>query len=170
MARLVIKFIKSLFIIFLSLAALGSLGLWYVGAWRLVFPSHHHDTIAPALPSNMQSPSILVFSKTNSFRHDEGIEAGAAALRSIASRNGWEVFHTENGAVFNDSDLAEFDAVVFMNASGEMLSTTQEQALQNRLETGGWLGIPGCKARAVYTAMGHSRESFRAREVVILLE
>jgi hypothetical protein len=105
MARLMLKFIKSLLIIMLPLAALGSLGLWYLGAWRLVFPSHHHDTAAPARPANTQGPSLLVFSKTNSFRHDEGIEAGAVALRSIAARKGWNVFHTENGAVFNGSDL-----------------------------------------------------------------
>ncbi len=54
----------------------------------------------------------------------------------------WGVFHTENGAVFNASDLARFAAVVFLNASGDVLDEAQEHAFQAWLEAGGgWLGI-----------------------------
>jgi type 1 glutamine amidotransferase len=52
------------------------------------------------------------------------------------------MFHTENGAVFNSADLQQFEAVVFLNASGDMLSDEQEKAFQQWLKTGGgWLGI-----------------------------
>jgi uncharacterized protein len=85
---------------------------------------------------------VLVFSKTNSFRHDEGIAGGAKVLHAIATHHHWGIVHTENGAVFNKSDLARFDAVVFLNASGDMLSEDQEHAFQSWLEAGGgWLGI-----------------------------
>ena len=116
--------------------------VWNVGAWNLLFPSREHDTVAPAIPAGVVSPAILVFSKTNSFRHKEGIAGGAKALQSIAARHKWGVFHTENGAVFNESDLARFAAVVFLNASGDVLNEAQEQAFQSWLEAGGgWLGI-----------------------------
>lgn len=137
-----IKFFKLLLISLMTLVLLGMAGLWYVGAWRIVFPSHQHDTVAPVIPASVTGPSILVFSKTNSFRHKEGIEAGGRALGSIASHKGWGVFHTENGAVFNAADLARFDAVVFLNATGDMLSEAQERAFTIWLEAGGgWLGI-----------------------------
>ncbi|MCB1688764.1 MAG: ThuA domain-containing protein [Halioglobus sp.] len=121
----------------LSLAA-----IWKIGAWNLVFPNTSHDTVAPAIPASLATPAVLVFSKTNGFRHVEGIAGGAKALESIASTHKWGMFHTENGAVFNERDLARFDVVVFLNASGDMLSDEQESAFQSWLTAGGgWLGI-----------------------------
>jgi len=116
--------------------------IWRIGAWNLFFPSQQHDTVAPAIPASLASPAVLVFSKTNSFRHDEGIAGGAKALQAIAARHQWGMFHTENGAVFNESDLARFAAVVFLNASGDVFNEEQERAFQSWIEAGGgWLGI-----------------------------
>jgi type 1 glutamine amidotransferase len=123
-------------------AVLSLVTIWNVGAWNLIFPSHQHDTVAPAIPAGLVSPAILVFSKTNSFRHKEGITGGTRALQSIAARHEWGMFLTENGAVFNERDLARFDAVVFLNASGDVLNDEQELAFQSWLQAGGgWLGI-----------------------------
>lgn len=116
--------------------------LWYSGAWNIVFPSSHHDTQAPKISADLSSPAIIVFSKTNSFRHVEGIEGGQRAIKQIAKGNGWGIFLTENGAVFNPQDLNKFSSVVFLNASGDMLNEAQEQAFQQWLEAGGgWVGI-----------------------------
>ncbi|MFL3653720.1 MAG: ThuA domain-containing protein, partial [Halioglobus sp.] len=120
-------------ILLLSLLVVGVslVVVWQVGAWNLVFPSHHHDTVAPAIPSEMLSPSVLVFSKTNSFRHAEGIAGGIKALQTITGNQQWGIFHTENGAVFNENDLTRFDVVVFLNASGDVLSDEQEDEFQS---------------------------------------
>ena len=60
----------------------------------------------------------------------------------IGLGQGWGTFSTENGAVFNEQDLQRFDTVIFLNASGDMLSPSQEQAFQAWLTAGGgWLGI-----------------------------
>lgn len=135
----ILKFLL-LLIVFLALAA-GAL-LWFSGAWNVFFPSSAHDTRAPWVPAELASPAVLVFSKTNGFRHVEGIDAGNRALAGIARGNGWGIFASENGAVFNEEDLKRFDAIVFLNASGDMLSDPQEQAFQRWLEAGGgWLGI-----------------------------
>jgi len=124
-----------------AVAAAG-VAIWKVGAWHLVFPSHQHDTVAPVIPDGLASPAILVFSKTNAFRHREGIAGGLKALQSIAANHQWGMFATENGAVFNEHDLARFQAVVFLNASGDILSGPQQAAFQSWLQAGGgWLGI-----------------------------
>jgi len=116
--------------------------IWQLGAWNLVFPSTQHDTVAPALPAELRSPAVLVFSKTNAFRHKEGIAAGASYLEKISLQRGWGYFHTENGAVFNTQDLSRFQAIVFLNASGDILDAAQEQAFQQWLQGGGgWLGV-----------------------------
>jgi type 1 glutamine amidotransferase len=136
------KIIKILLLIVVVCVAIAAASIWKVGAWHLLFPSHQHDTVAPALPNNLASPAILVFSKTNSFRHDDGIAGGHKALESIAAHHQWGMFYTENGAVFNEHDLARFAVVVFLNASGDMLSEQQEAVFQSWLQAGGgWLGI-----------------------------
>jgi hypothetical protein len=132
-----IVLVLALVVIGLSLAA-----IWQIGAWNLVFPNHQHDAVAPVIPSDIEAPAILVFTKTNGFRHKEGIAGGLKALQSITRDEQWGMFHTENGAVFNTEDLARFDVVVFLNASGDMLSDQQELEFQSWLEAGGgWLGI-----------------------------
>lgn len=136
------KILKIVALLVLLGVALALVSIWSVGAWHLVFPSHQHDTVAPVIPADLASPAILVFSKTNSFRHREGIAGGTKALQDITAKHQWGMFHTENGAVFNKQDLARFDVVVFLNASGDILDEAQEQAFQSWLESGGgWLGM-----------------------------
>jgi type 1 glutamine amidotransferase len=136
------KFLKILLLIVVVGVALALVSIWKVGAWHLVFPSQNHDTVAPAIPNDLAAPAVLVFSKTNSFRHNEGIAGGAKALQEIAAQRKWGLFHTENGAVFNARDLAKFDVVVFLNASGDILNDEQESAFESWLQAGGgWLGI-----------------------------
>ncbi len=107
------------------------------GAWGAFFPSSDHDIEAPELPAGLSAPAILVFTKTNGFRHTEAIEAGVPLLQEIAARRGWSLFHTENGAIFNDAQLARFAAVVFHNASGDLLNEAQEGAFKRYLAAGG---------------------------------
>ncbi|MEM1114274.1 MAG: ThuA domain-containing protein [Pseudomonadota bacterium] len=136
------KMLKGLALTVLVLL-LGFLGFaWYIGAWNLVVPSTDHDRTPPVLPDDLAQPAILVFSKTNGFRHKDGIAGGQRAMKSIAKQWRYGLFLTENGAVFNQADLARFQAVIFLNATGDMLSREQEQAFEVWLEDGGgWLGI-----------------------------
>jgi type 1 glutamine amidotransferase len=100
------------------------------------------DTIAPVLPDDPGSPALLVFSKTNGFRHKEGIPAGRKILQAIAAKNGWSVYITENGAVHNPEQLARFSAVVWANTSGTVLTVEQQSALRDYIESGGgFIGI-----------------------------
>ncbi len=136
------RFVRLLFLLGALTLASGLAYAYAVGAWHSLFPSTAHDSVEPYLPPDLQSPAVLVFSKTNGFRHKDGIVAGRAAIEQIARGQGWQAFFTENGAVFNTAQLAAFDAVVFMNATGDMLSRQQQTAFQNWLEAGGgWLGL-----------------------------
>ena len=136
------KFLKILVLLTSIMAMVALAAIWQVGAWNLVFPSVHHDTVAPQLPSSLASPGILLFTKTNGFRHRDGITGGAAFLEGAARERGWGIFHTENGAIFNERDLQRFQVVIFLNASGDMLSAEQEAAFEAWLQDGGgWLGV-----------------------------
>ncbi len=127
-----------------ALLAACTLALFSCGDLRAFFPSHEHDTAAPTLPADLRAPALLVFTKTNGFRHEEAIPAGVALIEEIAKRRGWSVFHTENGAVFNDEQLAKFQATVWHQTSGDVLSEAQRASFQRWLEAGGgWVGIHG---------------------------
>lgn len=139
---MLIRLLKWLLGLGLALVLISLAAIWYIGAWNIVFPSSRHDTVPPVLPMDLGDTAILVFSKTNSFRHKDGIPGGNALLRSLAENNGWGHFATENGAVFNAKDLQSFSVVVFNSASGDMLSAEQETAFQDWLQAGGgWVGI-----------------------------
>jgi len=112
--------------------------------YRLFVGLHVYETEPPVLPDDLPRPAILVFSKTNGFRHEEAIPAANAMLQEIARERGWGVYLTENGATFNPEQLARFDAVVFNNVSGDVFNAEQRQALRTYVEGGGgFLGIHG---------------------------
>lgn len=123
----------------------GLVFVWWIGAWGILFPSHHHETTPPVLADGFGDGAdlrVLVYSKTNAFRHGEGIAAAHTLFDALASSEHWAVFHTENSAVFDRELLERFDVVVFANASGDHASDDQEAAFRGWLEAGGgWLGI-----------------------------
>lgn len=101
-----------------------------------------YETTPPQVPADLPRPAILVFSKTNGFRHEEAIPAGNLLLAKIAKDNGWGYFQTENGATFSPELLKHFDAVVFNNTSGDVFTPDQRAAFKAFLENGGgYLGI-----------------------------
>ncbi|MET0374064.1 MAG: ThuA domain-containing protein [Rhizorhabdus sp.] len=103
---------------------------------------HVYETTPPELPAAISRPAILVFSKTNAFRHEEAIPAANALFAGLAKANGWGLFQTENGATFRPEILARFDAVVFNNVSGDVFKPEQRAAFKAFVERGGgFVGI-----------------------------
>ena len=112
------------------------------GVWNLVFPSRSHETKAPALPVDLARPAVLLFTKTNSFRHVDAIEAMVPLFVELVAKQGGALFHSENSALFSPEHLKRFDVVVFGNASGDTLSDEQDAAFAHWLQAGGgWIGI-----------------------------
>ena len=105
--------------------------------FRALKPSLDYDETRPELPANLGEPGVLLFTKTNGFRHREAIVAGAEFFEDLARRRGWSLFHTENGAVFNAESLSRFRVVVWHNASGAPLNQDQRAAFKSWIERGG---------------------------------
>ncbi|MFJ4467773.1 ThuA domain-containing protein [Streptomyces sp. NPDC089424] len=97
--------------------------------------------IVPAGTAHAASFEILVFSKTAGFRHD-AIPAGLDALRTLGQQNDFTVTATEDAAAFTAGNLANYEAVVFLNTTGDVLNSTQQTALQSYVDSGGgYLGV-----------------------------
>lgn len=110
-----------------------------------------YETQAPAVPADLPRPAILVFSKTNGFRHEEAIPAANALFAAMAAQRGWGVFQTESGGAFSPEILGRFDAVIFNNVSGDVFTEEQRAALKGFVEGGGgFVGIHGAGGDSSY--------------------
>lgn len=88
------------------------------------------------IPDTILDHSLLVFSKTDGWRHDS-IESGIDAVELLGETNGVFVFSTENAEYFNDEDLARFDAVLFLNTTENVFNDDQRNAFRNYIQNGG---------------------------------
>ena len=85
--------------------------------------------------------NVLVFSKTSGFRHSS-ISSGLKMFSELAQQEGWTLTATENAELFNMDFLLNFDVVVFLNPTMDVLSEKQQKAFRTFMETGkGFVGI-----------------------------
>jgi type 1 glutamine amidotransferase len=128
-----------------------ALGLSGCDALRVFFPAHVYETTPPELPTELAAPAVLVFTKTNGFRHEEAIPAGVALIEQIVKERGGSVYATENGAVFNPEQLSRFAVAVWHQTSGDLLTAEQRAAFQSWLEAGGgFVGVHGAGGDPAY--------------------
>jgi type 1 glutamine amidotransferase len=121
-------------------------------------PNPTFDTLAPVLPADLKSGGVLIFSKTNGFREEAGVQASNTALAAIAHERGYPYFVTENGAVMNKEQLSRFKLVIWNNNSGDVLTPEQREAFKTWVENGGsYMGTHGAGGDPKYAVPnGHS--------------
>ncbi|WNV92167.1 ThuA domain-containing protein [Umezawaea sp. Da 62-37] len=84
---------------------------------------------------------VLVFSKTAAFRHD-AIPIGIQTIRELGAANGFTVTATEDSTQFTASTLARYEAVVFLNTTGDVLDANQQSAFESYIRGGGgYVGV-----------------------------
>ena len=92
------------------------------------------------LASSAQT-KILVFSKTAGFRHSS-IIPGKPAIIQLGNENGFAVDTTEDATLFTDAVLKQYNAIVFLNTTGDVLNNVQQVALERYIQSGGgFMGI-----------------------------
>lgn len=91
------------------------------------------------------TPKILVFSKTAGFYH-HSIPDGVAALQKLGAENGFEVDTTTDAGKFNEDNLKQYSAVVFLSTTGDVLDAYQEADFERYIQAGG--GFVGIHAAA----------------------
>lgn len=84
---------------------------------------------------------VLVFSKTAGYRH-ASIPDGIAAIEQLGAEHGFTVDATENAAAFTDDNLAQYEAVIWLSTTGDVLNETQQAAFERYVrDGGGYVGI-----------------------------
>ncbi|WP_157079134.1 ThuA domain-containing protein [Herbiconiux solani] len=119
-------------------ASLAAFAMVAGGALAAGGAANANTVAAPGDPVLAAEPGfkVLVFSKTAGFRHGS-IPAGIAAIQKLGAENDFQVDTTEDGASFNEANLAQYDAVVWMSTTGDVLDATQQTAFEEYIEAGG---------------------------------
>lgn len=98
----------------------------------------------PELVFSESQKNVVVFSKSNGYRHVEGIEAAEILITEMGSSEGWNVQITENGALHTPEILAQADVIIWNNVTGKVLLEEQRLAMKNYIESGGsFIGLHG---------------------------
>ena len=101
-----------------------------------------YDNDKPVFSPATGKPRILLFEKIN---------AAHAAFLAMAERKGWSIVSTESAGTFTPSSLRRFDAVIWNNISGDVLTLSQRKAFQSYLANGGsFVAIHGTAGDPVY--------------------
>ncbi|WBB92134.1 ThuA domain-containing protein [Verrucosispora sp. WMMC514] len=97
----------------------------------------------PATPASAADApyDVLVFSKTAGFRHDS-IAVGTQTIRDLGAANSFTVTATEDAGVFTTGNLAQYEAVIFLNTTGDVLNNSQQSAFESYIGAGGgYVGV-----------------------------
>ncbi len=92
-----------------------------------------------------QEFSVLVFSKTAGYRHGS-IPDGKAAIEQLGNENHFGVTTTEDASAFTYENLKQYDAVVWLSTTGDVLNSEQQAAFEKYINDGG--GYAGIHAAA----------------------
>ncbi|MCA9774365.1 MAG: ThuA domain-containing protein [Myxococcales bacterium] len=84
---------------------------------------------------------VLFFSRTEGFRHDS-IPDAKLLFENLDPSEGIETTITEETDLFTDAGLADFDVVMFVNTTGDVLDPPEQEALQRFVRSGrGFVGV-----------------------------
>ncbi|MDQ7040531.1 MAG: ThuA domain-containing protein [Rhodothermus sp.] len=78
----------------------------------------------------------LVFSRTAGYRH-ASIPDGIAAIQELGTAHGFQVTATEDPTYFQPDSLVQFAVVIFLNTSGDVLDSLQQEAFRAYIQQGG---------------------------------
>ncbi|MEX0685095.1 MAG: ThuA domain-containing protein [Balneolales bacterium] len=79
---------------------------------------------------------ILIFSKTDGFRHDS-IEPGIEAIKKLAEENNVNTVATEDATDFSPENLDRFDTIIFLNTTETVFNDEQRAAFKAYIQNGG---------------------------------
>jgi type 1 glutamine amidotransferase len=84
---------------------------------------------------------VLVFTKTEGYRHSS-ISDGVALIRRLGREHDFAVDRTENANDFTEANLGQYDLVIFLSTTGDVLNNTQQEAFEAYIKNGGnFMGI-----------------------------
>jgi type 1 glutamine amidotransferase len=83
----------------------------------------------------------LIVTTTNGWHH-ESLHYGVIAIKELATRNFFDADLFQDPNSFTDSFLKQFQVVIFLNTTGDILNAQQQKVLERFIQSGkGFVGI-----------------------------
>jgi uncharacterized protein len=90
--------------------------------------------------SQKQFKTLLV--TTTRGWHHESVHAGVLAIQQLGVKNYFDVVVWENPNGFTDTYLEQFQAVIFLNTTGDIFDSAQQKVMERFIQSGkGYVGI-----------------------------
>lgn len=90
---------------------------------------------------SQQQFKALLFTKTAGWHH-ESINDGVTAIKALAEKHNFGVEWHEDAKRFNNEFLAQFDVIIFLNTTEDILNEEQQDAFKSFIQSGkGFVGI-----------------------------
>jgi len=84
---------------------------------------------------------VLLFTKTDGWHH-KSIHEGVGALRKMADAHFFDLEWHEDASRINDDNLKQFDAIIFLLTTGNVLNDAQQAAMEKFIQSGnGYVGV-----------------------------
>ncbi|WP_300441004.1 ThuA domain-containing protein [Christiangramia sp.] len=83
-----------------------------------------------------QDKQVLIFSKTEGFRHNS-IETGIQAIQEIGDALNFKSITSQDSRFFTENDMSKINLVIFLNTTGDILNMEEQTAFQNYMDNGG---------------------------------
>lgn len=85
--------------------------------------------------------NALLYTRTQGYHH-VSINEGVDAIREIAQRHLFTVDWQVNPGVFSEGNLDQYDVIIFLNTTGDILNDEQQAVMEEFIQSGkGFVGI-----------------------------
>src|SRR6188768_1224387 len=84
---------------------------------------------------------VLLVTTTRGWHH-ESLHAGVLALKEMGIKNFFDVILWEDPKGFTDKYMEQFQAVIFLNTTGDIFDSAQQKVMERYIQSGkGYVGI-----------------------------
>ncbi|WP_111642476.1 ThuA domain-containing protein [Marinimicrobium alkaliphilum] len=91
--------------------------------------------------AHAQQFNVLLFTKMDGWHH-KSVNEGVTAMRKLAEKHEFALDWHEDANVINDDNLKQYDAIVFLLTTGNILNDEQKGAMERFIQSGkGFVGI-----------------------------
>lgn len=93
------------------------------------------------LMSQQKQFKVLLITTTRGWHH-ESLHSGVIAIKEMGVKNFFDVVLFEDPNGFTDKFVAQFQAIIFLNTTGDIFDSTQQKVMERFIQSGkGYVGI-----------------------------
>ncbi|MGE5519386.1 MAG: ThuA domain-containing protein, partial [Candidatus Dadabacteria bacterium] len=99
------------------------------------------NVLIPSVSHAQKQFKVLLVTTTRGWHH-ESIHAGVLAIQQLGVKNFFDVALLEDPNGFTDKNLQQYQAVIFLNTTGDIFDAEQQKVMERFIQSGkGFVGI-----------------------------